>query len=274
VQVIRGRHPYPFETLALAVSFSPALPRLIRETRRLCELHNAVAVFVHAGKKTGDKLRELSQLLSQNGFNDGNSRIYWDPGEVVSTVLRICKLEVVDLLIIGDNHTLDSHRPPGIIATSIATKAKCSVLLYTGKPQSNYSNIIINGTAHRKTDLTIMTALHFAEKEKATSLQIIELNDEVYAGAGMVDGPVDTYPATLSKAISASPVKVKHVSLAKENCSNVTEYARKNNADLLVTYSSDHFLLIFDRINSDNGVETMLKNSPCSILIVHSRIRD
>ncbi|MBL0103953.1 MAG: hypothetical protein IPP51_09485 [Bacteroidetes bacterium] len=78
--MIKGKPSYPFHTIALAVSFSPGLEFLIRETKRLCDLHAAMAIFVHAGKKTGDKFRELSSVLSSARFHDGNSRIYWEQG--------------------------------------------------------------------------------------------------------------------------------------------------------------------------------------------------
>jgi nucleotide-binding universal stress UspA family protein len=271
--MIKGRHPYPFETICLAVSFSPALPELMKETKRLCALHKAIAVFIHAGKKTSDKQRELTGLLSDNEFNDSNSRIYWDPGEPVPTILRICKSEVVDLLIVGRSDKSELQLPPGKTATALATKAKCSVLVFAGKHSEKFNRLVINGTEHKKTDLTIRTAAYFAEREKSDSLVIVGDGEAVYTSQGNIQ-EIETRSDTLSGTIEKIGVKLKYVSLSKENCSTVTEYAFKNDADLLITYSSDHYLLIFDRISSGNGLESMLKSSPCSMLIVHSRNRE
>lgn len=271
--MIKGKSPFPFETIALAVSFAPGLPVLIEETKRLCDLHKATAIFIHVGKKTSEKQRELSNLLSAIGFNDCNSRLYWEPGDTVNTVLRICKHEVVDLLIAGSSDKSDFRLPVGSIASNLATKAKCSVLIFSGKPSGVFHNLVINGNEHRKTDLTIRTAIYFAEKENAHSIKIVDVEESDYASAGGYAEPIETQIAE-NNAVEQYTVKLNSVSLARENCTTVSEYAFKENADLLITYSSDHHLLIFDRISSSNGIESLLKDSPCSLLIVHSRIRD
>lgn len=49
--MIKGRAPFPFETIALALAFSPRLEALIAETARLAQLHQAKALFIHVGKK-------------------------------------------------------------------------------------------------------------------------------------------------------------------------------------------------------------------------------
>src|SRR5438105_1026137 len=123
--MIKGRHPYPFETIALAASFSPGLSKQIEEMARLCRLHSALGIFIHAGKKTSEKQRTLSALLLENNFHDGNSRIYWELGETVPSILRVCRHEVVDLLIAGASEKENFNLPAGKIARALATKAKC-----------------------------------------------------------------------------------------------------------------------------------------------------
>lgn len=212
-------------------------------------------------------------MLSDSGFNDSNSRIYWDPGETVHAILRICKNEVVDLLIAGSSDKNDFMPPVGQVATSLATKAKCSVLIYSGKPSTSFNNLVVNGTEHKKSDLTLLTALYFAQREGTTSIKIIDESESDFMGGGYAEA-TETRSRAINKAVEQSNITLNYISLARENCTSLSEYAFKNNADLLITYSSDHHLLIFDRISSNNGIETLLKNSPCSLLIVHSRIRD
>ena len=60
--MIKGRSPFPFETIALAVAFSPRLEGLIAETRRLQKTYKAKVVFIHVGKKTTEKQRLLYGL--------------------------------------------------------------------------------------------------------------------------------------------------------------------------------------------------------------------
>ncbi len=271
--MIKGKSPFPFQTICLAVSFSPGLPILIEETRRLCELHSATAIFIHVGKKTSEKQRELANMLIACGFNDNNSRLYWEPADTVNSILRICKHEVVDLLIAGASDKSEFKMPVGATATNLATKAKCSVLIYTGKSLNGFRKLVINGNEHRKTDLTIRTAIYFADKENAESIRVVDEVESDYMNSGGYSDSPDTQ-FTGEPIMQKSVVKLQNVSLSNENCKTVSEYAFRENADLLITYSSDHHLLIFDRISSGNGIESLLKDTPCSLLIVHSRLRD
>jgi nucleotide-binding universal stress UspA family protein len=264
--MIKGRLPFPFETIGLAVAFTSGLSTLVRETKRLCTLHGSTAVFMHVGKKTSEKQRELNNVLTANGFNDNNSRIYWDPGETIITLLRICKHEVVDLLLIGASERDSFHLPIGATARTIALKAKCSVLILTGGQLGPFRKLVVNGSGHRKTELTIQTAIHFGEYEKSDTIKII---DEAEIEMEDEDDIVQT--KSINSILEKSAVAVEHHSLSPEN-NSITNFAFQNNADLLVTNSSDHHLLIFDRISLMNGLDTMLKNMPCSMLIVHSRM--
>ena len=268
--MIKRKPPYPFQTIALAVSFSPGLKYLVAEMRRLCDLHKSVAVFIHVGKKTGDKQREFSFLLSENGFHDGNSRIYWENDDVTNCILRICKHEVVDLLVCGASERENFNMPAGSTAWDLATRAKCSVLIYSGQPPGLFNKIVVNGIEHNKTDLTLLTALYFAEKEKSPALFVVEENDgNNYSG----DRPlVSNDSMTVREAIEKSNIILNQFTLSGENCATLSEFAFKNNADLLVTYSSDHKLLIFDRIANKNGIEALLKDLSCNLLVVHSRL--
>jgi hypothetical protein len=269
--MIKGKSPYPFQTIALAVSFSPGLPILISEMSRLCKLHNAIALFIHIGKKTGEKQREFSSLLSENGFHDGNSRIYWENGEVANSILQICKHEVVDLLLAGASERENFSLPTGQTVSDLAKKAKCSVMVFSGYPSEGYKNITVNGIENNKNDLTLLTALYFADKEKTSELNIVEEGEEsVYND----DSRQLVSPGSnlVREAAEKTKVRLNFISLTKENNSTLAEFAFKNNSDLLITHSNDHKLLIFDRISTANGVGSLLKKLPCNLLIVHSRL--
>jgi hypothetical protein len=274
--MIKGRSPFPFETIVLAVSFSPGLNSLISEMQRLCFLHKATGVFIHVGKKTSEKQRELSLLLSTNGFHDGNSRIYWEQGDIIPSILRICKHEVADLVILGASEKANFALPAGPNATAIATRAKCSVLIYTSPPGGNMKKIVVNGTENRKTDLTLNTSIYFAEKENSAELIIIEDSIESsYADSSTnFEMQATQRSSTSRKVISDSKVPVKIVSLVNEGCLSVSEYAFKSSADLIITHSSDHHLLIFDRISNGNGIEAILNDLSCNLFIVHSRVTE
>ena len=50
---LKHRLPYPFETIAVAVTFSPRYKAVIREAARLSRLHRAKLILIHVGARIG-----------------------------------------------------------------------------------------------------------------------------------------------------------------------------------------------------------------------------
>ncbi len=271
--MIKGKPPIPFETIALAVEFSPGLPFLISETRRQSLLHNALTVFIHVGKKTSEKQRELAGILNANGFHDGNSRIYWEQGDIVNSILKVCKNEVADLLIAGASQNENFNLPAGLIATGLATKAKCSVLIIRNASAAANKKIVVNSNDHKKSETTLRSAFYFAEKENAQVLFVSgyqpDQSEELSNDFHTPESEDSIHP---NPTINEKKTAARYFSLEKENCASISEYAFKNDMDLIITHSSDHHLLIFDRISNNNGIESILKNLPCNLLIIHTRL--
>lgn len=268
--MIKGRSPFPFETIAVAVSFSPGLEAIVTETKRLCYLHGALAVFIHIGKKTGDKHRQLIALLNTNGFHDGNSRIYWEQADGLNSLLQVCKHEVVDLLLAGISDKDDFHLPAGHFAKELVSKAKCSLMLFSRQnPGNGYNNIFVHTPEHSKTEFTISTGLYFAEKENAERLMIF---DELSELSGELEvttiHALKKWSFALRTALEESKVLISYGSSTGVSAN---EFAFQNNADLLILNSTDHHLRIFDRIFSGT-LERTVSDPACHILIVHSRL--
>ncbi len=272
--MIKGKSPYPFETIGLGISFTPALPFLIAEMKRICQIYDALAVFIHVGKKTSEKQRELAQMLGDYGFHDGNSRIHWEQGDAVTGILLNCKMEVVDLLLIGSNEKASLGIPIGSTASQVAKKAKCSVLIYSRIPQGGFKKIILNGTEHQKTDLTILTGMYVTDKESAEDVTVIadEGNNKLSEAISHSHGETQSGTILFQQSIEKARAKMKFVNL--ENKQSISEFSFRNNADLVVTRSSDHALLIFDRISGSDGIDSLLTGLPANLLIVHSRLSD
>jgi hypothetical protein len=264
--MIKGRSPFPFEKIALGVSFNPLLREMIAETKRLCQLHNSFAVFIHCGKKTGEKQRELYALLNQNNFNDSNSAIHWQQGETVQDILAVCKMEVVDLILCGSNDKAVFEKPAGHVAAAIAKRSKCSVLIFAGAPGKKFEKVVINGSEHKKTDLTIRTGLYFCEKEGVGEIIIAEDESTPH---GTAYGMQTRLKEKQSSSGSLRPLE-KWMNYSPDK--SISKIAFEAGADLVVTRSYDHSLLIFDRISGSDGIDDLLQNLPCNLLIVHSRL--
>ena len=289
--MIKGKSPFPFETIALAVAFSPRLEVLIAETRRLQTIFSARAVFIHVGKKTSDKQRQLTALLNKYGFSDADARIYWEQGNVTDCLTRVCKLEVVDLLIMGalrKENMLTYYM--GSVSRDLARKAKCSVLLLTDPSavREKSGNMVVNGHDHEKTVFTINTALYLAEHD---NYEMVKVANEVglpVLSMGLADDAVasdidqlhekmhqeeSARRVSLQSELLQSKIPVEYITLSGRSGHSLGQYARNNKADLLVVNSPDHSLSIFDRIFT-HDIEYLLSDLPCDLLIVHSRLSD
>ncbi|MBK6397093.1 MAG: universal stress protein [Bacteroidetes bacterium] len=271
--MIKGKPSFPFNTIALGVAFNDELDFMVSEMKRHCENHGSLAVFIHYGKKTGDKFIQLSKILTRYGFHDGNSRIYWEQANAVSAILQICKHEVVDLLLMGLSQNKNFAQPFGKLTQEIATKAKCSVLVYAS-PSRSMKRIVIEANNHRKTEHALMTAFYFSEREKAEEVIVLDVAEQFAAADSSQSADYTSEIFSDSKfnqSIENMALNVRIESASNENFEDITEYAQKVNADLVIVNSIDHHLQIFERI-AQNHIDTILPKLPCNLLIIHSRL--
>ena len=287
--MIKGKPAYPFETIALAVAFSPRLEALIAETKRLATLFNARIIFIHVGKRSNEKEKHLKNILNHYGFIEANSAIEWEEGDAVDTILTICKKHVVDLLIIGaveKENMLKYYM--GSVSREISRKAKCSVLMLI-EPKLNpgpFRRMVVNGHDHSKTIHTLETALYIAGKDNLNDVIVVDEVDIPAVSMSISDDSTEPEAAFIKESMMddehsklsdlLSKVDQKGIELKPKTFSGrrgftIGQYAQSVNADLLVVNSPDHHMNIFDRIFT-HDLEYMLADLPCNMLIVHSRV--
>ncbi len=271
--MIKGKASYPFSTIALAVAFNSDLEFLVSEMRRHSDNHGSLAVFIHHGKKTGEKFVQLSTVLTKYGFHDGNSRIYWEQANAVAAILQTCKHEVVDLLILGLSQNPDFAQPFGKLTQELSTKAKCSVLIYSGH-NSSMKKIVIEANDHRKTEHALQTSFYFSEREKAEEVIVLDVAEQFASSDNTTSGNYSNEPfldSNLNRSIEKMALNVTVENHSGEDFIDINDYAMKKNADLLIVNSLDHHLQIFERI-SKNHIDLILPKLACNLLIVHSRL--
>ena len=287
--MIKGKPSYPFETIALAVAFSPRLEALISETKRLGGTFGARTVFIHAGKRTSEKERHLTNILNHYGFSDANSSIAWEDGNPVDTILSVCKRYVVDLLVIGAEEKESMLKYyMGSISREISRRAKCSILMLI-EPRLNpvpFQRMVVNGHDHIKTIHTIETAVYFAGKENLGELIVVDEVDIPALSMSIADDVTEPEAEHVKESVILDEkdrlsrlllkVEAKGVKLLPKTFSGrkgytIGQFAQQANADLLVVNTPDHHLSIFDRIFT-HDLEYMLADLPCNMLIVHSRV--
>ena len=272
--MIKGKPSFPFHTIALAVAFNNELSFLVSEMRKLATSHASMSVFIHCGKKTNEKFRELSTILSAHGFHDGNSRIYWEQGLTIPSILQVCKHEVVDLLLLGLSQRNSFALPVGSITAGLSQKAKCSVLIYANN-KNKIEKIVVDATDHRKTNHALLTSLYFGERIRAKELIVLDRRNR-YTQLSVLQAGVEQEEESdsiLTLALERSGMEFSVLQMEQLQNTDSIQLINENNADLFVINSVDHHLKIFERITIDHIGEVLGKIN-CNILIVHSRLKE
>ncbi|MES2140425.1 MAG: universal stress protein [Bacteroidota bacterium] len=286
---LKKRPSYPFETIAVAVSFSPRCMHVLAEAKLLSEVFNASLILIHIGEKTSEKEQHFDELMNQVGMDDSHYRVIWMEGDTVETILKLCKLNMVDLLVLGaleKENVLKFYL--GSIARNISRKAKCSVLLLTNPSEQlrKYKKIVVNGVENPKTVHTISTAFYVAKHLKVKDVTIV--NEMNVPGLAMAIADDSTAPEakeikknlneemeesihSIMEKCDTSGVNVINKSIKGKPGYAISKYAKDRKADLLVINSPDTHLNFLDRIFT-HDIEYILAHLPCNLLIVHSRV--
>jgi nucleotide-binding universal stress UspA family protein len=288
---LKRRPAYPFETIAVAISFSPRCQSILVEAKRLTDALGASLVLMHIGNKTKEKEAELDEMMTSVGIEEASCRVIWMEGEPVETILKLCKLNIVDLLILGALQKENIFKfYLGSIARSISRKAKCSVLLLTNPTNEphKFKKIVVNGVENPKTIHTINTALYLARNLKVKELTIV--NEVDVPGLAMAIADDSTAPEakeikknltieveevlqTVIDKCDAGDIEVKEKIVKGKPGYAISKYAKDRKADLLVVNSPDTQLNLLDRIFT-HSIEYILADLPTNLLIVHSRVSD
>ena len=67
---LKNRPSWPFETIGVAVAFSPRLENVLAEAKILADHFNATVILMHIGDRTRDKEHRLAEVMQQCGMND------------------------------------------------------------------------------------------------------------------------------------------------------------------------------------------------------------
>ena len=287
LKVLKNKPSWPFETIGVAIAFSPRLEMLLAEAKRLSELFSAKLILIHVGKKSASLEADLQVIITKLGFIEGTYTPIWKEGHPVDTILHVCKDNAVDLLIAGAVERESMLRfYIGSVSREICRKAKCSVLMLTEPSIAGtiFKNIVVNGVEHPKTRHALGTVLYFAQKEKADRVTLVrEIHMPAMAMSSAESGTeadklkqelIEEETAGLHdllQQVDSGTMKIGVESVFGKTGHAIASYAKQQGADLLVINSTDHHLTILDRLFT-HDIEFILADLPCNLLIVHSRV--
>ena len=286
---LKKRPAYPFETVAVAIAFSPRLEAILMETKRMVNMFASQLVIIHVGKKDPHHEEVLDKLMNKIGFAKIKFRVIWMEGEPIDTILKLCKLNVVDLLVLGALEKENLYKYyVGSIARTISRRAKCSVLLLTN-PSINpkkMRKIVVNGVDNPKTIHTLKATHYLAKNEKIADFTVVQEINTPLLSMTMAESGTEPEVSkikkemqeedfsrlnTLINSIDKQGVNIELKTVKGKPGYAISNFARQNHYDLIVFNSPDTHLGIFDRIFT-HDIEYVLADMPCNLLIVHSRI--
>ncbi len=261
---------------------------VLAETKKIADACGAKLVLIHVGSKTREKEKSLEDILFRNNIEERKAKVIWAEGDVVDTILKLCKLNIVDLLILGAlerENILKFYL--GSIARTISRKAKCSVLLLTHATQKGKQKVIVNaGAEHPKTIHSINTALYFAKHIGVNEVTLVHEVHSPTLAMAMAESSSAPEVTKIKKDFTEEESGKLHSLISKCETGNlkinekvikgkpgyaIRQYAETKKADLLVINSPDMHLTLFDRIFA-HDIEYVLADLPCNLLIVHSRV--
>jgi nucleotide-binding universal stress UspA family protein len=284
---LKGRPSFPFETIAVAVAFSPKLEAVMTEAKELADLFKARLLLIHIGPHSSEKEATLMELCAGLGI-DREAKAIWGSGDPVTALLDICKQNVVDLLILGARRRENVFRHYlGSVARGLCRNAKCSLLLLR-EPRlgtSRFRRLVVDCVEHPKTPSTIGTAIYFAATVKAREVRFVRELDPAGLTTASTDTTGEKQSRTKEQLLLTEQGNLQR--LASEHAGEgrtihtavlsgrpgftIRRYAEENGADLLVIHSPDEPYRLMDRIFT-RDLEFILEDLPSNILVVHSRI--
>jgi nucleotide-binding universal stress UspA family protein len=273
----------------VAIAFSPRLEAILMETKRMVNMLGSQLVIIHVGKKDTHHEEVLEKLMDKIGFSKVKFRVIWMEGEPIDTILKLCKLNVVDLLLLGALEKENLYKYyVGSIARTISRRAKCSVLLLTN-PSINpkkMRKIVVNGVDNPKTMHTLKATHYLAKHEKIAEFTVVQEVNTPMLSMTIAESGTEPEVSKIKKEMQEedfSKLNALINSIDKQGVNidlkivkgkpgyAISNFARQNHYDLIVFNSPDTHLGIFDRIFT-HDIEYVLADMPCNLLIVHSRV--
>jgi nucleotide-binding universal stress UspA family protein len=286
---LKGRPPFPFETIAVAVAFSPRLEKVLGEARRLAVTFGARLVLIHVGERNGAKESLLWASRVKAGLDDLEIPVVWREGDPVDRLLETCKDHSVDLLILGARRRENMLRYYlGSVARGLSRAAKCSLLLIT-EPKaagSSFEKIVVSGVENPKTIHTMNTAVYMARELGGREMTVISESDQPGLAMAVAEDSQDGEDFLLKEQFNSEEaaqihalvclcapgeIKISEKVIHGRPGYAIRQYAEDEKADLLVVNSPDSRYGLIDRIFT-HGMEYILEDLPCNMLIVHSRV--
>ena len=276
--------------IALALAFSPRMQAMMAEAARWAKMYQAKLYLVHVGEKSEEAEEKVSQLLRSVQWSAEDTTVLWKKGDPTDNILQVCKQEQIDLLIAGalKKENLVQYYL-GTPARKILRKASCSVLMLIN-PEVDalpIKNVVVNAEDSAYITEAIRTACEISIKQKANWLHVVrevkmlgltlasldDCTEEEYDQQrnGLMQAEIENVEKMLA-GIAHEGLRINIKLLSGKSGFELSQFAQKKKAELLVVGASPRRLFFFDRV-FPHDLEYIFQDLPCNLLVVHSRTR-
>ena len=277
-----------FKRILVGFAFSPNLKANIFTSLRLAYSLEANLFFVHVGKKTVAKEKTFGEILKDSPVKPNLTKVIWEEGSPVPTILKMCDKNKIDLLLLGAvqrENVLKFY--VGSIARKITRKAPCSVLLLI-KPSVEEvpsKHVVVNALNEAHTEKTITAAFEFSflidipnitlvgeisqSKINITADDDESLKKVTEIKEGIKNEEKNRYDEILLKIPDAlkENKKIQSQSIFGARGYSIGHYAKVVRADLLVINSEVRRSSFISRI-FPKDLENILSELPTDTLII------
>jgi nucleotide-binding universal stress UspA family protein len=274
--------------IGLAIGFSPTSEAMLAEAARLSSLYQASLVLIHVGDHGAHEDQLMNSLLEKTGLQPSVVKICWEKGSPASSILNVCQREKIDLLIAGALKKENLvHYYIGTIARKIMRKADCSFLMITNpttKPEP-YKNIVVNAEDSPYVKEAISAACQLGMKEQSNWVHIVrelkmygltmatadQCTEEEYDDMRqhLVKDEIDKVEEILSR-IPHDKLKVNIKMVSGKAGFELSKFAQRKNADLLIVGAPRRRFSVFDRV-FPHDLEYIFGDMPCNLLVIHPK---
>jgi nucleotide-binding universal stress UspA family protein len=277
-----------FHKIDLAIGFSPTSEAMLTEAARLTSLYKSSLVLIHVGEHGPQEDQLMNNLLEKTGLQQSAVKICWEKGSAANGILNVCQREKIDLLIAGALKKENLvHYYIGTIARKIMRKADCSFLMVTNpttKPVP-YKNIVVNAEDSPYVTEAISAACQLGMKEQSNWVHIVrelkmygltmatadQCTEEEYDDMRqhLVKDEIDKVEEILSR-IPHDKLKVNIKMVSGKAGFELSKFAQRKNADLLIVGAPRRRFSIFDRV-FPHDLEYIFGDMPCNLLVIHPK---
>ncbi|MDL5045536.1 universal stress protein [Oscillatoria amoena NRMC-F 0135] len=261
---------------------------LLSEVVRLKRLWGSELALIHIGDQTEAHSRKIEEVIQRAGLQSSEVKVFWETGKPAKTILQVCKREGIDLLVAGAlKKEMGLQFYLGSIARKILRKADCSVLMLTSPSMEHlgFKNIVVSADEDSPyMNYALQAAFRIGVLENANWVHVVrklklygflsaaeQYSESEYESTrnSLVQAEIDEVQKLLIR-IPHEGIKVNIKLFSGKSGFELSQFAERKNADLLIVGGSPLRLSILDRV-FPNDLEYIFSDLPCNVLIVNPR---